>query len=462
MRESSASDVALRRTPATSGQTPANYDREPNKHVRSGEDKYPEDLLSATTNGSSDFVGAAARVDDWEMSDELSSALGLESGPHQDTLPNSAMSARSNASALPFWASGEPSSNEALEGENDNATTPGKGQLKQPIVTQAPPKTISIKHFIELVESEEAKWPAADQKNTSLMITRLRKIFYGTPGWNKYLIPGAANIMSGYKISEKVTSRTPLSIPGNPDADIVRKKQVTTKPSTGDSPPIASQQEVELEDGSFDDIGHVFAGLDAANHPDSISDPLGIVSVKDNKAAVTWTGDLGSVVTEILFKICNNSAQAAAKSAQSLINEYASAQDMLGNIDAYVIADEYKISSSAGQKVSEILRSYYLSKSNSSDASAREHRYSRFCELTGLTGWSDGAFSNESAWIEKWAPEVAGAAALYYGALTEGVLASPARLRHIELLKQQDFPLVRPLLKNFLDALKPLITAEPK
>jgi hypothetical protein len=352
-------------------------------------------------------------------------------------------------------------SSEALLDACKRGAAPGHAvqRLDQPIVTAAPKSAISIRDFIRLVEAEEAKWPAAEQTDTSLMITRLRKIFYGAPGWDKYLIPGAAGVGSGYTINEEETGRENLSLVG-PDADIVRKR-LAVKDATGASPAIASQQEVRLEDGSFDDIGHVFAGLDAANHPAAVSAPLGIASLADNKAAVTWTGDLGSAVTEMLFKAFNSTAPITVSSMQAIVNEYASGQDMLGDIDAYVIADQYSISSSGGKKVSELLRAYYLGAATSADGRAREHRYSRFCTLTGLTGWTGSGFANETAWLDRWTPEVAGAAALYFGASTEGLAAISARAGAMSGIQEPANPLARALLRNFLDALKTLVAAEP-
>jgi hypothetical protein len=330
---------------------------------------------------------------------------------------------------------------------------------EQPIVTTAPKSAISIRDFIKLVELEEAKWPAAERTNTSLMITRLRKIFYGTPGWDQYLIPDAKDISPGYDIKEEVTKRENLSLIG-PDAEIVRKRQVV-KDAKGASPTIASQQEVRLEDGSFDDIGHVFAGLDAFNYPDPIS-AYGIASVEDNVAAVTWTGDLGSAVTEIGFEISNKGAAEAVEKWDKIVDDLAPAQDMLGDIDAYVMADQYNISSSGGKKVSELLRAYYLGAPSSDDGRAREHRYSRFCALTGLTGWTGSGFSNEKAWLDRWALEVAGAAALYYGKETEGKLAIAVRATEIIATQHSEDLIARYLLQNFLDALKTRVAAEPR
>jgi|GEM_PF-6578705 len=353
-------------------------------------------------------------------------------------------------------------SSEALLNGYERGGAPERAvqRLDQPIVTRLSPRAISIRDFILLVEAEEAKWPSAEQTQTSLMITRLRKIFYGTAGWDDFLIPGAKGIASGYNISEVEIGRENLSLPG-PDADIVRKQQVV-KDTSGASPAIASQQEVRLEDGTIDDIGHVFAGLDAANHP-AVSTPLRIANVTDNKAAVTWIGDLGSAVTEIVFKRFNAGGTINESAMQLIVNEYASAQDMLGNIDAYVIADQYNISNASGKKVSELLRAYYLGAASTPDGRAREHRYSRFCALTGLTGWTGSGFANEVDWLNRWTPEVAGAASLYFGANTSGVLSGSGRAGAAIGILNSTGPtsISRRLLQNFLNALKTRVAAEP-
>ena len=331
---------------------------------------------------------------------------------------------------------------------------PGRAvqRIDQPIVTPAPASAITIRSFIDLVKAEESRWPPAEQTQTALMITRLRKIFYGTRGWDRFLIPGGASISPGYTISEQETSRENLALPG-PDAEIVRKRQVVTDAVTGLSPRIASEQEVRLEDGSLCDVGHVFTGLDAANRPHTV------VGVADNKAAATWTGDIGSAVAEIEFKKLNSgSGSVSPADAQTIINEYASPQDMLGNIDAYVMADYYNISNTAGKKVSELLGAYYLSGVGTPDGRMREHRYSRFCSITGLTGWTGTAFGNEAAWINRWALEVGRATAFYFGTITEGKLSLNTRIGMIALI--QINPYIRILLQAFLDALKKLVAAE--
>ena len=59
-----------------------------------------------------------------------------------------------------------------------------------------------IDRFIELVESEESRYPASEQTNTRLMLTRLRKIFYGKQGWDEHLISGASHVARPYQTTE--------------------------------------------------------------------------------------------------------------------------------------------------------------------------------------------------------------------------------------------------------------------
>jgi len=125
--------------------------------------------------------------------------------------------------------------------------------LSQPIVSPAPPRTTTIRQFIALVQAEEARWPVLEQAQTATMISRLRKIFYGTTGGETKLIPGAASVASGF-------------------------------------------------------------------------------------GAVTWTGDLGSVLAEAVIASITGGRSLTAPETQTIVNEYASPQDMLGNIDAYAMA----------------------------------------------------------------------------------------------------------------------------
>lgn len=288
--------------------------------------------------------------------------------------------------------------------------------LTQPLVAQAPPSAISIEDFIGIIEAEEAKLPPEEQTNTGLMISRFRKLFYGTEGWEKYLIPGAASVTPLYPVTETVTIRHPIEMPYLPNMmDYVEKRATLPTAPEGLREPDRIQ-EVRMPDGTFIDIGHVFAGLDALNHPTDVTVPVIInIGVSSNAGATTWIGDLGSVLAEAVLKGIETERQITLTEYQEIISNYASPQDMLGNIDSYVIGNAFDVSSTAGLKVSQILRQYYLS-----EHAARARRYSIFAGQAGLGAFDGSKFANEDTWIENNIDEVNDSAALYIAIHTEG------------------------------------------
>jgi len=331
----------------------------------------------------------------------------------------------------------------------------------QPIVENAPASAISIRDFIALVEAEERKYPPEEQTNTKLMITRLRKIFYDREGWDNYLIEGASDIEAPYTTEHQERERFTLEIPfWFNDFDVVRQEH-NVKDSQGNTPDIASNQEISLEDGSYIDLGHVFAGLDALNYPQSVQAPgLSSIGIDNNVDAVTWVGDLGSVLAEIQFEWIRNDKQISSTERQAIINEYASPQDMLGNIDAYVIDQQFDIDeTSGGRKVSEILREYYLNGSTDQGTPSRDRRYSIFAQAVGLNNWDGTNFSNESEWIDSYTDQVNDAAALYVGANSEGILGLPGRFGFVLGMSMNAG--ARTLVEIFLNALKQRIALEP-
>lgn len=289
-------------------------------------------------------------------------------------------------------------------------------RVRQPIVQGAAQGTMGISRFIELVELEEAKFPAEEQTNTSLMITRLRKIFYGSEGWDEHLIRGVENIESPYgEPQERERSRRTVELTGPfNDFDLV-DNEVYPVDAAGNRPEIYNNQEVALETGShagmFIDIGHVFAGLDAFNHRHSVN-ALGSIEI-DNVEGTTWVGDLGSVLAEVIIDQTNSGRGRTDAEWQTRINEYAPAQDMLGNIDAYAIAGSYDIASAEGMKVSDILKQFYLGQGGDTHQNTR---YTQFCNGIGLTGWDGSNWTNEQDRLTHYNDQVNDAAAMYVGA----------------------------------------------
>ena len=290
-------------------------------------------------------------------------------------------------------------------------------RLEQPIVAQAPATAIGIEAFIALVEREEERAGNAvlnpdGSFNTGIMITRLRKIFYGSDGWNEQLVPGTADVDAGYEFRERERGRTEVELTG-PNFDMVDTETYPVD-SAGRTPEIYTRQEIALPDGSFLDIGHVFAGLDAFNHPAEVAAPVLSDIAIENGGGTTWVGDLGSVLAELIMHRFNDDGNQPSQAViQDKINVYASPQDMLGNIDAYAIAAGYDTGASSGQRVSQILRHYYLGQGVQTN---QRRRYSTFAAAIGLTGWNGHGWANEAARVTHFTDQVNDAAALYIGA----------------------------------------------
>ena len=318
--------------------------------------------------------------------------------------------------------------------------------------------------FLTIIRAEEARLPPAEAADTRTMITKLRKLFYGAPGWDSYLIPGAAGVAPLYGVQEQETRRAELEIPDSPNlTDYVEKKQVLVGAPAALADP-ASIQEVRMPNGDFVDVGHVLAGLDALNHPGPAAGPGGLFNVASNVGAVTWIGDLGSIVGECIVTRLTATGGRSLTDAeiQAEIDRMAPGQDMLGNVDAYVIGATLA-TGGTGLRVSDMLEQYYGGAGVATPAgeSARNQRFTIFANQVGLGALSGTAFVNEATWKRTFLPQVQNAAGLYMGAVTEssggpfgmaqrGGLAIGASLN----------PASQRLLDVFVDELKTRVRAE--
>ncbi|NJN89918.1 MAG: hypothetical protein HC878_05785 [Leptolyngbyaceae cyanobacterium SL_5_14] len=328
----------------------------------------------------------------------------------------------------------------------------------------APSSARYVKDYITLVEAEEAQYPSSN-RDTKLMLTRMRKIYYDTTGWNRVLIPGTANIAGHYSRREEPDGQPysiNLGLPGGFDDIRVSKVKSIAIDSSGNIPDVFRQQQIRLADGSYLDIGHVFAGLDAFNHPDKVG-VLGM-TVDSNVDNCTWVGDLGSVLAEVTFRMRRQSGVINDTQRQEEINKNAPAQDMLGNIDAYVIKQMFSLVS--GKKVSEILREYYLGEYyvglSRAASDARKYRFSRFARGIGLTltSRSPVTFSNEAAWVTKYIDQINDSAAQYVALNTSSISAGAiAELGFAFGISFNQGS--RTLVSLFLTTLKQRISAEP-
>lgn len=327
-------------------------------------------------------------------------------------------------------------------------------RLEQPITETAPANAIGMEEFIDLVIQEEQKYPEEEQTNTSLMITRLRKIFYGSEGWDEHLITGVEDIESPYgepRERERSRQRVEVGLGFLTDFDVVDTETYPVDPATGERPEIYQNQEIRMPDGNYIDMGHIFAGLDAFNHRHQVT-AIGDIAI-DNVEGTTWVGDLGSVLAEVKFEDLRTDGPMDESTVQNLISEYASPQDMLGNIDAYAIQAFYNTGESE-MKVSDILRDYYLGER----AQARQGgRYRIFAAGIGLQNWDGSGWSNEDERVEHYMDQVNDAAAMYlyvgadtinYASLGGGVLG----------LAGNEWS--RVLVQLFFDALREKVCAE--
>jgi len=278
-----------------------------------------------------------------------------------------------------------------------------------------PKDVIPIEKYLDLLKEEEDYWDP-EQSNTKIIISRLRKIFYDQWGWNTELIRGAANVETRYKTVMKQASapnaRELSRHQGLEYTPVYRQITYTNKDRVygssreGEVPYIYQDdhQEVRLKEGEFCDIAHVLAGLDALNHKQVVTplpDALAFLYrlfpyVRSNADVVTWIGDIASSAADLLFDYIRNSKkQLTPEQQQKVINSDASGADMLGDIDPYVIARHYPIQQESGQRLTEMLKDYYLE-----DHSKRQIRYAEFADIIGLKGWDGQQFSNEKQWLK--------------------------------------------------------------
>ena len=360
--------------------------------------------------------------------------------------------------------------------------------LYQPILVttpephHAPQDVLTLSQFLDLLKEEEDYYPG-EQHNTVLMITRLRKIFYDQWGWNSELVRARAHIPSRYQVTV-VDDPTDINVPKKHAKPIPRYRDNEYQPRhrvityraddrvygntrTGQVPDIYKNdhQEVVLPDGTYCDAAHILAGLDAANFPQVVS-PLPtflsflnslVPHVDANIDVATWLGDIGSSSGDFLFKyLKNDSRPIGSTEEQQSINLETPGSDMLGNIDTYVIARHFGVASDNGQRVTEILRDYYLSANR-----FRQNRFSIYCEAVGLRGWNGETFSNEQAWLDYYRKQLRNDVCFQVFSLTEENIKSLWLMIRIFFNGFQDVLKLTLLLTIYLNALKDLIKKEP-
>lgn len=186
----------------------------------------------------------------------------------------------------------------------------------------------------------------------------------------------------------------------------------TRMPPTWDSDKALSASRKHLEGnqvvtvgGTPVDFGHLFAGLDAGNHPTAVELALGTVRMRSNKEAATYIGDLGSVAGEYIFKSTASFRDTAMERSPVLEQRYKemhSLADLTGNADAYALPVN------ASRTCAQNLTNYYVAEDGQS-----KRRFRRFAQALGLGAPGPKGFAGADPVREALRQEVFNAALAY-------------------------------------------------
>lgn len=360
-----------------------------------------------------------------------------------------------------------------------------KHKLYQPLVgffspTPQKKEVISLAWFLELLVNEEDYYKG-QQHNTNLMITQLRKIFYDSYGWNTELIRSASKLPCRYKV-ELVPAKVAKQIktsgglkrnknfkPHPLERLVTVRKNDWMNPNAGTVPEIYADnnQQVKLPNSYYCDMGHVLAGIDAFNHLSIVTPLPNFMMIiarlfphdNNNTGVATWLGDIASSAGEFLYKYKEQNKMLTTEQRQKIINEFAPAPDMLGDIDSYVIPRVYNTKTQTGLRVSEIFKDYYFPEGNGYYFMQRRFRY--FAKFIGLKNWDGQKFTNEKQWLRYYRKQLRINDCFYIFSRCENVPGVWLAMR-TWLLGFEKILLNNELLQIFLDALKQQIKTEPK
>ncbi|MFM2476333.1 hypothetical protein [Celerinatantimonas sp. MCCC 1A17872] len=200
-------------------------------------------------------------------------------------------------------------------------------------------RSLALSDYFSLmqhVESDNSK-----VTDISVMITKFRKLYYGSKLWSYELVRGTEDI------AQFASSDTTKAIQ--------KSHEVLTN---------------DKQDAY--DIAHLFAIMDASNHngpvtplPDSILKDKELAkileaispTVDDRLMASGWLGDL----SEIAGNFYINKHQKAPKTKQEIINQFGANYKTIANVDGMAIVKHFQLSGNQHETVSQVLSDYFTS-----------------------------------------------------------------------------------------------------
>ncbi|MFZ4542784.1 MAG: hypothetical protein ACOYOA_01955 [Saprospiraceae bacterium] len=279
-------------------------------------------------------------------------------------------------------------------------------------------KNPSFAEFYADLKNEISRYPSTEHFLTDLMITRIRKLYYNSPSFDRYLIKGLDSVVVTNTINEeKIRNGSERTLDTSTGFSIKIDDSITSpKDSSGKivklRTNLESSQEVSIDSCTVVDIGHVFCGLDAARHRSSVHFPFPFrfIRINNNHDAITWVGDLGSIVSEVYYKEKAIKRKLTNSELQNLINEYASPADNQGNIDSYVL-DYRRKACKSNTEVSQFLFDYYQG-NDSQCSKLKKDKYLIFSKSLGLD-WDGKDFTNIKCKTSFYSNQVNAAASMY-------------------------------------------------
>ncbi|CAG9297525.1 hypothetical protein [Celerinatantimonas diazotrophica] len=212
-------------------------------------------------------------------------------------------------------------------------------------------------------------------ENTAIMITKFRKIYYDSHGWNHELIRGTEDI------PPFATSKATQALK--------RSHEVLTN----------NKQDAY-------DFAHLFAIMDASNHngpltplPEKVLESTTLLAkflkqiaptVDDRLMAAGWLGDLSEIVGNFYI----NDYKKENKTKQQIIDQFGAGYKTIANVDGQTIVNHYQLSDKQSEPVSQILSDYF------SNVKPSLNPYKIFASTIGLK-FGGTEFTNAASWLTK-------------------------------------------------------------